>query len=122
MTFYIRRVKELTDDVYPREDLTKRVIAAKQFIDRHFDEPIDLDALAREACLSKYHFLRVFKRYYGQTPHQYLVDVRVAKAKTLLRGGANVLEACTRVGYQSVTSFSTRFKSVTGSAPSEVQK
>ncbi len=81
MTFYSRRVEQLTDDLYPRQDLTRRVIAAKHFIDRHYSEQIELESIAERAFLSKLHFLRLFKRFYGRTPHQYLTDLRIKEAK-----------------------------------------
>lgn len=118
MTFYNQQIEELTDVLYPREDLTERIISARQFIERYYAKNIDLDTICREACISKYHFIRLFKKYYGQTPHQYLAEVRVKKAKKLIRGGMTVRGACFAVGYESVTSFSSLFKKMTGSAPS----
>ena len=120
MTFYSQQVKRLTDELYPWDDLTKRVTSAKQFIDRNYSKTIDLDAICKEACVSKYHFIRLFKKYYGRTPHQYLTEVRVNKAKELIRAGMTVRGACFSVGYDSVTSFSALFKRITGSAPSRI--
>lgn len=120
MTFYNRQIQKLNDKLYSREDLTKRIIEAKQFIDCRYAENIDLDTICREACISKYHFIRLFKKYYGRTPHQYLAEVRVAKAKELIRDGMTVRGTCFAVGYQSVTSFSSLFKKMTGLAPSRI--
>lgn len=120
MTFYSQQIQKLNKKLYPREDLTERIIGAKQFIDRHYAENIDLDDVCKEACISKYHFIRLFKKYYGRTPHQYLTEVRVEKAKELIQGGMIVRGACFSVGYDSVTSFSTLFKKLTGSAPSKI--
>lgn len=119
MTFYREQVKKLTNELYPREDLTERIIGAKQFIEKNYAE-IDLDDICKEACISKYHFIRLFKNMYGCTPHQYLIEVRIEKAKELIRGGMTVRGACFSVGYDSVTSFSALFKKMTGSAPSKI--
>lgn len=120
MSFYNRQIKKLTKRLYPREDLTERIVGAKQLIDRHHAKNIDLNTISREAFISNYHFIRLFKTYYGCTPHQYLMEVRVAKAKELIRNGMTVRGACFAVGYDSVTSFSSLFKKMTGSPPSRI--
>lgn len=120
MTFYSRKIEKLNNELYPRKDLTERITGAKKFIDRHYAKNLDLDTVCKEACVSKYHFIRLFKRYYGRTPHQYLAEVRVEKAKKLIQGGMTVRGACFAVDYESVTSFSSLFKKMTGSAPSRI--
>lgn len=120
MTFYSQQIEELTNILYPRKDLTERIISAKQFIDHHYAKNIDLEAICKEAYISKYHFIRLFKRYYGRTPHQYLAEVRVKKAKKLIQNGMTVRGACFSVGYNSVTSFSSLFKKMNGTAPSRI--
>lgn len=120
MIFYNQKIKELTDSLYPKGDITERIIAAKQFIDLHYADNLDLNTICREACISKYHFIRLFKRYYGRTPHQYLTEVRVKKAKKLIQNGMTVRGACFSVGYNSVTSFSSLFKKMNGTAPSGI--
>lgn len=119
MTFYSQQIEKLKKALYPREDLTERIIAAKQFIDRHYADNIVLDDICKEACVSKYHFIRLFKKLYGRTPHQYLIRVRIARAKELIQGGMTVSEACFAVGFDSITSFSKLFKKITGSPPSQ---
>lgn len=120
MTFYNRQIQMLNNRLYSREDLTERIIGAKQFIDRHYAKDIDLNTISRKACLSKYYFIRLFKKFYGQTPHQYLAEVRISKAKKLIQKGMSVRSACFEVGYNSVTSFSSLFKKITGSPPSRI--
>jgi AraC-like DNA-binding protein len=119
-TYYRQQIEKLTNELYPREDLVERIIGAKQFIDRHYTDNLDLDVICKKACVSKYHFIRLFKNIYGCTPHQYLIEVRIKKAKELIRSGMTVRGACFAVGYDSVTSFSTLFKRMTGSAPSRI--
>ena len=121
MTYYSQQIQRLQEELYPRENLTRRIIRAKQFIDHHYEKQIDLEAISGKAYVSKYHFIRLFKRYYGLTPHQYLTRVRIAKAKELLRDGMTVQRVCFAVGYDSITSFSALFKRMTGTTPSRVK-
>jgi AraC-like DNA-binding protein len=99
-------------------DLYKRIVKAKIFIDDNYASPLDLDRLSDEACFSKYHFLRLFKRAYNKTPYQYLSERRIEKAKEKLRfEGQKVSEICEEVGFESATSFSLKFKEYTGETP-----
>ena len=96
---------------------------ARDHIDRHYAEPIDLDTLARIAGLSKYHFLRLFRMTYGRTPAAYLSERRVERAQDLLRTtNLTVTEVCIAVGFASLGSFSSRFSAVTGETPRDFQK
>lgn len=103
-------------------DLLVGLRRARDRIDRHYAEPLDLDALATTAGLSKYHFLRCFARTYGLTPHAYLTERRVERAQDLLRAtNLTVTEVCWLVGYSGPGSFSTRFRRLVGVSPSEYQ-
>ena len=72
--------------------------------------------------VSKYHLLRLFKKYYGLTPRQYLIDKRIENSKTHLINGMSVTETCFAVGFESLGTFSTLFKTKTGKSPTEFQK
>jgi AraC-like DNA-binding protein len=122
MTYFEIKIKKLNKAVYPLEDITERIIGAKHFIESHYTEEIDLDTICKKACISKYHFIRLFKKYYGCTPHQYLKGLRVRKAKKLIQNGVTIRDACLLVGYKSVTSFSSLFKRKYGTAPSKIDK
>jgi AraC-like DNA-binding protein len=99
----------------PRES----VRLARRLLDRCYDTPITIEQLSREAALSPYHFIRLFRRIYRQTPHQYLVQQRIAKAKELLRTtDLPITEICFGVGFESLGSFSTLFRKVAGISPS----
>lgn len=93
---------------------------ARDLIDRAYAEPLDLDAMAREARYSRFHFARAFAAAYGETPRAYLTRRRIERAKTLLRtANLSVTEVCFLVGFSSVGSFSARFHELVGRSPSD---
>ena len=100
-----------------------RLRAAKDLIDREYAEPLDLATLARRAGYSRYHFLRAFRRAYGETPGAYLTRRRVERAKDLLRlANLTVTEVCLLVGFSSLGSFSARFSELVGVPPSSYRE
>jgi len=107
---------------YPKVYLYKRIVQAKLFIDDHYDDAIDLDNIADEAYFSKFHFIRLFKTIYGKTPHQYLMSVRIEKAKELLQKDFSVTETCLNVGFDSGSSFTGLFRRFTNMSPSDYQR
>jgi AraC-like DNA-binding protein len=98
-------------------ELYDRIIAAKLFMDENYQEPIDLDLIAQQAFLSRFHFHRLFSRIYKKTPHQYLTIKRMDKARSLLSENKQVSEVCSEVGFESLGSFSVLFKKEIGFAP-----
>ena len=107
---------------YPKIYLYKRIVQAKLFIDTHFSEHIDLSNIADEAYFSKFHFIRLFKTIYSNTPHQYLIKVRIENAKEFLQKDVSVTGACFNVGFDSASSFSGLFKRYTNFTPSQYQR
>lgn len=101
----------LTNDIY------QRIVNAKMYIDGNFHEDVCLDTVSRRAYLSKFHFHRLFRKVYRQTPHQYLTRKRIDKAKDLLAENKPVTEVCNEVGFESIGSFSVLFKKEIGFAP-----
>lgn len=99
-------------------ELYRRIIDAKLYIDANFDTPITLDDISRSACLSRFHFHRLFTHVYKVTPHQYLTQKRISKARVLLEQEAlSVTEVCNSVGFESIGSFSALFKKEIGFPP-----
>lgn len=91
---------------------------ARQFIEDNLDQPLDLDAIARHAHFSPWHFLRRFRQSYAETPHTYLTRLRMARARELLaEGDLSVTDVCLEVGYTSLGSFSTSFRRHVGHSP-----
>jgi AraC-like DNA-binding protein len=100
------------------EDLYRRLSRARRLIDSSFDSPLNLDAISSEACFSRYHFIRLFKRVFNRTPHQYLTEKRIERAKELLASShLSVTDVCFEVGFQSLGSFSTLFHKRVGASP-----
>ena len=111
----------MEDHAYPKMYLYKRVVQAKLYIENHYAEPIDIQNIADNAYFSKFHFIRLFKSIYQKTPHQYLISVRIDKARQLLTQGKKVSESCFAVGFDSPATFSILFKKHTGLAPKKFQ-
>ncbi|MFF4588965.1 helix-turn-helix domain-containing protein [Streptomyces sp. NPDC001388] len=100
------------------EDLV-RLRRARDTMDRHYAEPLDVPALARLALMSPGHFSRSFRAAFGETPYSYLMTRRIERAKALLRrGDLTVTEVCFAVGCTSLGSFSSRFTELVGETPS----
>lgn len=121
-SFYCQQVIKLREEVLPDDYLLTQAIQAKKFIDLNYANHITLNDIASEAAFSKFHFIRLFKKVYGKTPHQYLIAVRVEKAKQFLKTGLPISEVCFSVGFDSTGSFTTLFKKFTGLTPSNFQK
>jgi transcriptional regulator GlxA family with amidase domain len=101
-----------------RDDLI-RLRRAKDQMDREYARPLDVEALARTACMSSGHFSRSFRAAFGESPYSYLMTRRIERAMTLLRrGDLSVTDVCFEVGCSSLGTFSTRFTELVGEAPS----
>jgi len=101
-----------------KTELYRRVSIAKEYIDLEFTDNLTLKKISGEACLSQFHFLRIFKSVYKQTPHQYLTKKRIEKATELLkRTDMPVTGICFEIGFESVSTFSLMFKSKFGLSP-----
>ena len=91
---------------------------ARDHMDRNYRDQLDLDALARVAGVSKFHFARCFEATYGETPMRYLTRRRIERAQDLLRAAnLTITEICMLVGFSSLGSFSSRFTALVGESP-----
>ncbi|MCK9926212.1 AraC family transcriptional regulator [Frankia sp. Mgl5] len=99
-------------------ELLPHLRRARDHIDRHYREPLDLDVLARVAQVSKFHLVRSFEAAYGETPIRYVTRRRIERAQDLLRhANLTVTEICVMVGFASLGSFSARFTQLVGESP-----
>ena len=106
-----------------REELARRVGIATAFLHANLDRSVRIAEAAREACLSPFHFHRLFGAIHGTTPHRYLTRLRLEKAKALLRGGdRGVSDVAAECGFASAGSFATLFKRTFGTTPAAIRK
>jgi AraC-like DNA-binding protein len=109
-------------ELYPKFYLYRQIVKAKLFIDNNYSNPIDLSHIAVEAAFSKFHFIRLFKKIYCKTPHQYLTYVRIERSKLLLKDNMPIARVCYEVGFDSISSFTGLFKRIVGQTPSTYQQ
>ncbi|MCK9868626.1 helix-turn-helix transcriptional regulator [Nocardiopsis dassonvillei] len=103
----------------PNEDRNRRLLRARDAMDRRFAEPLDVPGLARVALMSPAHFSRSFRAVFGETPHRYLQRRRMERAMALLREtDRSVTDIALAVGFDSLGTFSRTFLAVVGSPPS----
>ncbi len=96
-----------------------RLRRVRDRIDREYERPLDVEALARGAHMSSGHLSREFRLAYGESPYSYVMTRRIERAMMLLRrGDLSVTEVCFAVGCSSLGTFSTRFTELVGVPPS----
>jgi len=122
MTFYESEIIRIRSVCYSNHGQLNTVIAMKKYVDSNYNSKLNLDLLSKLHFTSKYHLLRLFKKYYGFTPKQYLTDIRIAKAKRYLTEGHSVTATCFKVGFESLGSFSSLFRVKTGLTPRQFRK
>jgi AraC-like DNA-binding protein len=105
-----------------REELFRRIETGREYLHSYAGGAVSLDAVARAACLSRYHFHRTFTQAFGQTPHAYLTEIRLARAHSLLQSGRSATQVCLDVGFASLPSFSRLFRARYGFPPSGLTK
>ena len=102
------------------EDLNRRLLRARDAMDRAYAEPLDVAAVAAVAHISEAHFIRSFRATFGETPHRYLQRRRVERAMFLLREtDRSVTDVCFDVGFTSLGTFSRMFHEIVGETPSD---
>jgi AraC-like DNA-binding protein len=101
------------------EDLNRRLLRARDAMDRAYAEPLDVRAVAAVAHISAAHFSRSFRAVFGETPHRYLQRRRVERSMFLLRETErSVTDICFDVGFSSLGTFSRTFREIVGETPS----
>ncbi|MCI4669180.1 MAG: AraC family transcriptional regulator [Bacteroidia bacterium] len=122
MSYYIQEINRIKGICFSNEFQLDVAINTKRYIDANFDQEIKLDLLAHIHYTSKFHLIRLFKKYHGITPRQYLIGKRISEAKKNLKSGKSVSDTCYAVGFCSLNSFSNLFKAKTGMSPSNFRK
>jgi AraC-like DNA-binding protein len=122
MTFYLSEINRIKTICYSNQRQLDTVIGTRNYINNNYDADLNLDLLSHIRFTSKFHLLRLFRKYYGQTPKQYLTDKRIEKSKEYLKKGMTITETCFAIGFESPCSFSTLFKARIGLTPTEFQK
>jgi AraC-like DNA-binding protein len=101
----------------------RRLVRARDLLAAGPANHVRLDEAAREACLSPFHFQRLFTRTFGESPHELVTRLRMERAQRLLETGEMpVTEICLEIGYVSLGTFSRRFAERMGQSPSEYRR
>jgi AraC-like DNA-binding protein len=105
------------------EDFNRRLLRARDAMDRSFAEPLNVRTIAAVAHVSPSHFSRSFRAVFGETPHRYLQRRRVERSMFLLREtGRSVTDICFDVGFTSLGTFSRTFREIVGESPSDYRQ
>lgn len=119
--YFEREMDRIYREISFRPEQYAQVRESKHFMEKHYSQLIELDDLAKMACMSRFHYVRVFQRMYGLTPRLYLRDLRISKAKVLINEGLSITRVCSEIGYESLPTFSSVFKKCTGHTPKAYQ-
>src|SRR5882672_7325067 len=100
------------------EEANRRLLRARDAMDRTYAQPLDVPSMASIACVSEAHFIRTFRATFGETPHRYLQRRRVERSMFLLREtDRSVTDVCLDVGFSSLGTFSRTFCEIVGESP-----
>jgi transcriptional regulator GlxA family with amidase domain len=105
------------------EESNRRMLRARDAMDRDYSKPLDVPSLAKIAFVSEAHFIRTFRATFGETPHRYLQRRRVERAMFLLRETErSVSDICLDVGFTSLGTFGRTFREIVGESPTSYRK
>jgi AraC-like DNA-binding protein len=121
-TFFELELDKIVREHYLPEYYYVQVRQSKAFMEKYLSDRIELEKIASTAFMSRFHYTRIFKKVYGVSPRQYLKDLRINKAKGLLKQGLNISQVCSDVGYDSLPTFCNAFKKATGYSPGEYHR
>jgi AraC-like DNA-binding protein len=121
-TYFEIQIEQLAKEHYLPGYYYVQVRQSKSFMERCLSEKIELEKIAAAAFMSRFHYIRIFKKIYGLSPRQYLRDLRINKGKELIKQGLRISDVCFDVGYDSLPTFCNAFKKATGYSPAEYQK
>lgn len=121
-SFYARELTRIKEVCYGNPTQLDAVRKVRRYLDSDLQADSSLEHLSRVGFCSKFHLLRLFRKYYGDTPAQYLTAQRLLRSRALLAKGYTVTEACYEVGFKNVSSFSTLFRRRYGLSPGHFAK
>lgn len=131
MAYLLAQHKQLLADIermppvkaVTKTELYKRISIAADYIHANYTQNVQLEDIAAAACLSKFHFLRLFKQVYKVSPYQYIQELRLAKAcQCLTASGESISDIALLLGYENSNSFSRIFHQRTGLYPSQYRQ
>jgi AraC-like DNA-binding protein len=100
------------------EASNRRLLRARDAMDRAYAQPLDIPELARIACVAEAHFIRTFRATFGETPHRYLQRRRIERSMFLLaESDRSITDVCLDVGFNSLGTFSRTFRAIVGESP-----
>jgi len=109
--------------VAPSPYLQRKIREVQAFLEENLEQDVDLRTIAHEAALSPYYLTRQFTAQVGVPPYRYLIGLRIDRAKALLRDSEfTVTQICHRVGFNSLSHFTTTFRRHTGLSPSAYRR
>lgn len=117
----LQNVKAINTET--RKDIMRRLLIGKGIIDDCFLDALTVSDIASQSGISEYHFYRLFKKTFGQSPNQYLIQKRLSHAKKLLSTQSiSITELASFCGYSDIFTFSKSFKKQFGFSPSAAQR
>ncbi len=121
LVYLFRQLPDRTD--FLGDEVGRKMIAIKQFIDDNFTEPITIEQIAKDNFISADYLTRKFKAITGYTPKQYLTDIRLEHARKLLLSTELTVNAVAhQSGFTDVNNFIRRFRQCYGKSPGEVRQ
>lgn len=119
------RIAQLHRDYLPNQTqqrVDSLLLRARDYIHTHLFESLSLEQISQQASLSKYHFLRLFRRQFGMTPHQYVLNCRLNRAREALAAGVQLDDVVHSFGFSDLSHLNRRFKPVFGMTPRQYQQ
>jgi AraC-like DNA-binding protein len=104
------------------DETFRRLCRGRDLLADKYQSRVLLEHAAREASLSEFHFHRLFRMTFGETPHDFLTRLRMDRARQMLASERSVTEVCFEIGYESLGSFSSKFRARFGRSPAEFQR
>jgi AraC-like DNA-binding protein len=104
------------------DDTFRRLCRARDLLASDYQSRVMLEHAARQACLSEFHFHRLFRNVFGETPHDFVTRLRMDRARQMLASERTVTEVCFEIGYGSLGTFSSKFRAQFGRSPVEFQR